>query len=92
MATTHDDDGEMPAKRTTLLSDEVRTLVKNCGISRYRISKVTGIDESVLSRFVAGTHGMELATLDKLAEFLDLHITTGKRFSAPKGETKKGGR
>jgi transcriptional regulator with XRE-family HTH domain len=74
----------MKAKRISL-SDEIRRVVADCGQTRYAISKATGIAESTLSRFLAGERGLPMKTLDKLAEFLDLHITTGTRRYGKKG-------
>lgn len=61
------------------LTDELRRAVDGCGMSRYRICKELGIAESTLSRFMNGKAGLSLDTLDRLAELLDLHITTGRR-------------
>lgn len=74
----------MASKRVSL-SNQVRKAVEECGMSRYAISKATGIGQAALSRFVSGERGMELATLDRLADFLDLNITTSNR---PKGKGK----
>jgi hypothetical protein len=73
--------GEKPI----LLSDEIRKAVESCGESRYRIWKATGIAEGTLSRFMSGERGLPMKTLDKLAEYLDLHITTGTRRQNKKG-------
>ena len=67
------------AERRTKLSHQLRQAVENCGQTRYAISKATGIDESTLSRFMAGERGLPMKTLDKLADYLDLHIIAGKR-------------
>jgi transcriptional regulator with XRE-family HTH domain len=64
-------------------SDQIRQAVENCGETRYAISRATGIAESTLSRFMAGERGLPMKTLDVLADYLDLQITTGKR--RPKG-------
>ena len=61
------------------LSDQIRRAVDGCGLSRYAISKETGIAESTLSRFMSGERGLPTKTLDRLADFLDLNILTGKR-------------
>ncbi len=41
----------MSRKRITF-ADHLRQFVLECGITRYRISKDTGIDEATLSRFL----------------------------------------
>jgi hypothetical protein len=66
-------------------SGEVRQAIVDCAQTRYAISKATGIAESTLSRFLAGERGLPMKTLDKLADYLDLHITTGMRRHSKKG-------
>ena len=68
----------MMGKRRAKLSDQIRRAVDDCGRTRYRISKQTGIDQSTLSRFMSGERGLPMNTLDKLADYLDLNITVGK--------------
>ena len=72
------------AKRRARLSDQIRRAVDDCGLTRYAIFKATGIDQGTLSRFVAGAAGLSLDNLDRLADLLDLNITTGTR-RRPKG-------
>jgi transcriptional regulator with XRE-family HTH domain len=64
------------AKRGIKLSDQIRKAVKGCGQTRYAIAKATGIDQSTLSRFVSGERGLPMNTLDRLADYLELSITT----------------
>ncbi len=81
------------AKRRKALSDQVRQAVKASDLSRYRIWQETGIDQGALSRFVRGKVGISLEALDKLADLLDLHITTGqsRRRTESRRSSKKGG-
>ena len=65
-------------KRRTKLSDQLRQAIDGCGISRYAISKATAIGQDTLSLFMSGKRGLPMKTLDRLADFLDLNITTGK--------------
>ena len=58
---------------------------ENCGMTRYRIAKETGIDAAVLCRFVQGQVGLSMDSLDALAECIGLHVT-----SKPKTRAKKG--
>ncbi len=66
------------ARRRVKLSDQIRRAVDDCGQTRYRIGKETGIDASTLSRFASGERGLPMNTLDTLADYLDLNITVGK--------------
>jgi plasmid maintenance system antidote protein VapI len=62
------------AKKTARVSEQLRRALMNCGESRYQVSKMTGIQQSVLSRFVNGRHGLTLDTLDRLADYLELEL------------------
>ena len=77
----------MAKKQTKRLSDEIRAAVENCGMTRYRIAKLTAIDAAVLCRFVQGQVGLSMDTLDKLAECIGLHV-----FSRAKAQAQKGSR
>ena len=57
------------------ISEQIREAIRNAEVSRYRISKETGISEPVLSRFLKGKAGI---SLDTLGEYLGLDITTRK--------------
>ena len=54
-------------------------------MSRYRISKLTGIDAAVLCRFVQGQAGLSMDSLDALAECIGLHVVSKKKTRAKKG-------
>jgi len=58
-------------------------------MSRYELSKVSGVSQAVLSRFMASNRGMTTDTLDKLAPVLGLKITAQPKRSA-KSKTKGG--
>jgi transcriptional regulator with XRE-family HTH domain len=67
------------AKTRKKLSDQIREAVATCGKSRYQIFKDTGIDQAALSRFMTGGRGLEMSTLDTLADYLNLNIQAPKR-------------
>ena len=66
--------GNMAKRRSTPMSDQLRKAITKAEYSRYRLSKETGIDQSVLSKFVRGERGISLEAIDKLGEFLNLQI------------------
>ena len=68
----------MSTKRIRL-SEQIRRAVRDCGLTRYAISKATDIDQATLSRFMSGERGLPMATLDVLADFLELNITSARR-------------
>jgi len=58
----------------TKLSDQIRAAVEAIGISRNRISTDTKWNKEALSRFMSGTRGLSMESLDNLAEYLQLKI------------------
>jgi transcriptional regulator with XRE-family HTH domain len=65
------------------LTEQIRAAVKASPYSAYRISKMTGIPESTLSRFLLGRAGMTLKNLDKLAAALDLRLAEPTKQEQP---------
>jgi hypothetical protein len=63
----------------TTVSEQLRKAVENCGESRYAITKATGIDKAVLSRFVASGKAMRSENIDKLTTYLGLELRPIKR-------------
>jgi transcriptional regulator with XRE-family HTH domain len=63
-------------KKGTKLSDQIRQAVDASGLSRYRICKELGIGEATMSRFMSGQGGLSMATLDVLADLLNLRVVT----------------
>ena len=69
----------MAAKRTQLLTDQLRQVMDDSGLTRYQIAKATGIDESALAKFYNGHRGLSMEALNALGEFLQLTITLGRK-------------
>jgi transcriptional regulator with XRE-family HTH domain len=67
------------------LSDQLRQAIDASGMSRYAIAKAIGLDQSVLSRFMAGKSGLAVETIDNIGELLGLRIVTEKKPSKSKG-------
>ena len=79
------------AKRRVKLSNQLRKAIKECGLTRYRLAKLTGIDESTFSRFMSGEHNLLLSKVDVLADLLELDLTMPKpkRKATPKAKKVK---
>jgi len=67
------------------LSDQIRRAVDECGLSRYEVCKRLGLDQAHLSRFMAGTEGMSIPLLDRLADFLGVRVVIEKKAGQRKG-------
>ena len=66
-------------KKRVKLSDQVRQAIEASALSRYRICKEIDLDQSSMSRFMAGAGGLSMEKLDALAELLELDIVARKR-------------
>jgi len=66
------------------LVDQLRQAIEESGLSRYAISKATGIDQGQLSNMMRGKVGLGLENIERLLAFLDLEIRLEPR-KQPKG-------
>lgn len=62
------------AKGKRKVSDQIRELIDGCGMTRYQLAKLTGIDQSALARFMSGERGLSTTALDSLGEVLGLEV------------------
>ena len=69
----------MAKKQQNKLTDQLRQVIKDCGLTRYEIAKQTGIDESALAKFYNGHRGLSMEALNALGEFLELTIHLGRK-------------
>jgi ribosome-binding protein aMBF1 (putative translation factor) len=73
------------AGKSKKLSDQLRRAIESSGMSRYAIAKAIGLDQSVLSRFMAGTSGLSVQNLDRLGMLLKLKIVAEDETEKTKG-------
>ena len=67
------------AKRSGSVSDKLRRIIRQSGMSRNQICLAANIDPSHLHRFVHGTGRLTNDTIDKLAPVLGLRLVSSKR-------------
>jgi plasmid maintenance system antidote protein VapI len=67
------------------LTDQLREAIDASGASRYAVAKAIDLDQSTLSRFMAGKAGLALDTLDRLGELLGLKLVATKKPAKGKG-------
>jgi transcriptional regulator with XRE-family HTH domain len=53
------------------LTDALRKAIKQSGKTRYELSKLTGVGQDILSKFMRGG-GIKLETADRLAAYFKL--------------------
>lgn len=59
-------------------SETLRRIIRECDLSRYELSKRTGVAQSVLSRFMAGLD-INTNTIDALAKELGLELVAKRK-------------
>lgn len=72
-------DASMAKRRKKTMTDQIRKAIDDCGQTRYRIAKETGINESQLAGFYNGTRGISLEALDRLGSYLGLRIVMDQK-------------
>jgi transcriptional regulator with XRE-family HTH domain len=65
----------MATRKHDKVSAQVRRAIEGCGMTRYAISKQTGIDQATLSRFMSGEGGLSTEALDAIGELIGLKVT-----------------
>jgi plasmid maintenance system antidote protein VapI len=61
-------------KKPPTISEQLRDRIATSRLSPYELAEASGVDRSVLSRFLAGKRSLTLDTVDKLAEVLKLRL------------------
>ena len=69
----------MSKKSAMKLTDQLRQVIDESGLTRYMIAKETGIDESALAKFYNGHRGLSMEALNALGDFLELKLTLGRK-------------
>ena len=73
----------MPAKKP--FNEQLRQAIEQADITRYQISKQTGIAQSVLSRFMHYEVGLSMDSIDLLWEILGLRLVADEKPTRKKG-------
>jgi len=66
-------------------SEQLRRAVERSDLTRYQISKQTGIAQSILSRFVNQGAGLSMDSVDKLCQCLGLRLAAEGKAPRKKG-------
>ena len=56
------------------LNEIVKRKLETAKVSRYRIAKDTGIDQSTLCNFLKGRRGLSVTMIDRLLHYFDIKI------------------
>jgi len=61
--------------QTTTLADQLRSAVRDSGMSVNAVAVTAGIPQPVLQRFMNGSRGLSLNTAQKLASAFSMRLT-----------------
>jgi transcriptional regulator with XRE-family HTH domain len=78
-----------PTKPRPTLSSQLRSIIESRGLTLAELSQLSGVDATVIGRFIAGQRDLRLATADKIAEALGLRLV---EVAMPKARGRKSGR
>ena len=59
------------------IAESLKQAIRDSGRSVYQVSKDSGIAQIVIARFLSGERDIRMATADKLARALNLHLMIG---------------
>lgn len=65
----------MAGRKRRKVSDQVRAAIDRCGMTRYQVAKLAGIDQSAMSRFMSGERGLSMEALDAVGEVIKLKVS-----------------
>ena len=57
-----------------MITERIQEAIRSAAMSRYAISKATGIDQGLLCRFLKGQSSLSFETADKVLDALGLEI------------------
>jgi hypothetical protein len=70
-----------------MITERIQEAIRSAGMSRYAISKATGIDQGQLCRFMQGQPGgLSFESVDKVLDCLGLVVEIKPRRNTRKGE------
>ena len=62
----------------SIMSGTLRTAIKSCGETLYRVAKDSGVPYATLHRFMAHERAISMENLDKLCTYLGAHLTISR--------------
>ena len=69
-----------------MITELIQDAIRSSGVSRYAISKATGIGQDHLCHFLKGECSLSFASADKILDALGLEIMIRPRHNTRKGE------
>jgi len=67
------------SKKQSYLEDTLRKAILDSGMNTVQVEKVSGVSQSIISRFLNQERGITFATASKIAYALDLELKPKRR-------------
>ena len=65
-------------KPADTLSDRIRAVIQSRRLSAYAVGKESGLNASIVSKFIARERGLTLASAERIASALGLVLVEGR--------------
>jgi transcriptional regulator with XRE-family HTH domain len=69
-----------------MIRERIQEAIRDTGLTQREVSRATGIDETMLSKFNHGLREMSFQSIDQLLDRLGLEIVIRPRHNTRKGE------
>ena len=73
------------SERGYLIGEKLKRLLEKKNITQYKLSKITGIPQPMISGYIHNKHGISRVNLEKLSKALDVPISYFIEEEPPKG-------
>ena len=67
------------SKKQSYLEDTLRKAILDSGMNTVQVEKVSGVSQSIISRFLNQERGITFSTASKIAYALDLELKPKRR-------------
>jgi plasmid maintenance system antidote protein VapI len=61
------------------LSEQLRSFIRQSGLSAYALARVSDVDRAQISRFIRGERALTLPAVDRLCKVLQLELRQSRR-------------
>jgi transcriptional regulator with XRE-family HTH domain len=69
--------------------EQLRHAIAESGISQYRLAKLSGVQQSQLSRFMRGERGLSIEGIERICSLIGARLVVDAKPAKPK-QSKKG--
>lgn len=67
------------------MTDQLREIIRDYGVTHSQLAVQAGVAESVICRFMNGESGLTLIVIDRIADLLQIKLSSRVKLTRPKG-------